>query len=158
MLKRSVFANRKDHLLFCWRLQHKASPRKSEKEPKVAPDVVKFIDSSPEYQQLKDSLPKSLLRKYKNPESMYLIDTHTAKHITQAIKKHLDNVSPVIEVNPGLGILTRELLQNQKNCIYAYETLNHFTPHLQVSKYYFTDHALCTICKNKPNFSRPLCS
>lgn len=138
MFKRSIFctiaAKRKDHLLFSWRLRTKVSPRNNEKEPpKAVSDVEKFIDSSPEYFQIKDKLPKSLLKKFKSPESMYLINKQTAKHITKALESHLDKDCSIIEVNPGLGILTNELLQCQKNRIYIYESLNHFTPYLQVS-------------------------
>lgn len=138
MYKRSISfaiaAKRKGPLIISLRLRHKASSQNDESESRIAvSDVEKFIDSSPEYYQLKGKLPKSLLKKFKTPESMYLINNKTAQLITKAIIGHLNNASPLIEVNPGLGILTKELLQCQKNHIYTYETLNHFAPYLQVS-------------------------
>lgn len=138
MYRRSLFygllAKRKDHLLFSLRIRHKASPQNSEKESQSLSDVEKFMDSLPEYQQIKNKLPKSLLKKYKTPESMYLINNKTAKIIAKAIEGYINTDLPLIEVNPGLGILTEELLQCQKNHIFIYEALNHFAPNLQVSE------------------------
>ncbi|KAJ2953334.1 hypothetical protein O0L34_g924 [Tuta absoluta] len=77
-----------------------------------------------------DKLPKALLRKYKTPESMYLINRKTAKGIAKVIQSHLDG-SPVVEVNPGLGFLSEELLRVHKNHHYLYETSSHFMPCLE---------------------------
>ncbi|XP_012544415.2 dimethyladenosine transferase 2, mitochondrial isoform X2 [Bombyx mandarina] len=88
------------------RMRHKLN-KLSEKQPKLAEDVLKFLNSSPEYNGLKEQLPTSLLRKYKAPES-----------------------SPLIEVNPGLGILTENILKCQNNKIYLFEQSNHFSPYL----------------------------
>lgn len=97
------------------RLRHKLNKAKDEKPPpKVAQDVMNYIENTPEYAGIKNQIPKFLLRKYKAPESMYLINEGTAKEIVQAVEKNLIIHSPIVEVNPGLGILTKELLQCQK--------------------------------------------
>ncbi|KAJ8714052.1 hypothetical protein PYW08_007672 [Mythimna loreyi] len=61
---------------------------------------------------------------------MYLINKETAKEIVNTIKERINNNSPLIEVNPGFGFLTEELLQCQNNPIYMYEMSSQFSTHL----------------------------
>lgn len=125
------------------RLQHKQAKTKHEKPPpKAAVDVLNYIENSSEYVDVKDRLPSSLLRKYKTPESMYLINKSTAKVIAQTVKKHMNEYSPMVEVNPGLGLLSMELLQCNKNQLYMYETSNHFTQYLNVSNSYLMTYTI----------------
>lgn len=121
----------------CVRLRHKTNKQTAEKPaPKVASDVVNYLESSPEYHGLIDKLPKTLLRKYKAPESMYLINKNTASNIAKAVKSKLVGDAPVVEVNPGLGFLTQELLKSDIKHIYLYESSNHFDAVLKVSRKY----------------------
>ncbi|XP_053613603.1 dimethyladenosine transferase 2, mitochondrial [Plodia interpunctella] len=117
-----------------FRLRHKLNTENEKKAPQSAPDVLKYLDSFPEYCTLKDQLPKSLLRKYKTPENMYLINKSTAEEIVTVMKKYIEKDCPIVEVNPGLGFMTRELLKQLPNHIYLYEMLNHFSPHLNQLK------------------------
>lgn len=119
-------------LMFPARLRHKVNNLEKGKTDKIAPDVLKCLENCAEYHDIKDKLPKNLLRKYKSPESMYLINKKTAKDIVSTIQNHLNN-SPIIEVNPGLGLITKHLLNCQKNHIYLYESSNYFSQHLHVS-------------------------
>lgn len=117
------------------RLRHKLNKQNDEnKSLKLAADVVNYLESSPEYEGLIKQLPKSLLKKYKSPESMYLINKKTAKEIAKTIKRSLDK-SPVVEVNPGVGILSEELLKVHSGPHFIYESSTHFTPHLSVSNF-----------------------
>ncbi|KAH9639240.1 hypothetical protein HF086_014104 [Spodoptera exigua] len=119
------------NLKFHLRLSHKTSRQPKEKPPpKLATDVVNYINSTPEYNDIKNKIPNSLLRKYKTPESMYLINKKTAKDIVNTIKNNINNNSPLIEVNPGFGFLSEELLQCQKNPIYMFEMSSQFSSHL----------------------------
>ncbi|XP_049877700.1 dimethyladenosine transferase 2, mitochondrial [Pectinophora gossypiella] len=120
------------------RLRHKLKQPAEKPAIKAAADVVKYLESIPEYEEIKDKLPKSLLRKYKAPESMYLINRQTAKEIANAVQNHLDD-SPVVEVNPGLGFLSEELLKRHKSHHYIYETSSHFTPFLEKLKNEYPD-------------------
>lgn len=108
--------------------QHENKP-----EPKVATDVVNYLESTTEYKEIVDKIPKSLLRKYKAPETMYLINKNTAKCITETLESNIGKESPIVEINPGFGFLTRELLERRKNPIYLYEISNHFSQYLTVS-------------------------
>ncbi|CAH2094591.1 unnamed protein product [Euphydryas editha] len=116
------------------RLCHKINTNYAKQGTKVSQDVISYLESSPEYKNVIDIVPKSLLRKYKAPETMYLINRNTAKDITDILKKYINKDAPVVEVNPGLGYLTQELLQCQKNRIYLYETSNHFVQFLRELK------------------------
>lgn len=114
------------------RLEYKTKSQLKNEElftNKGASDVIKYLENTVVYKDIKDMLPKSLLRKYKTPESMYLINRDTAKVIANTVKNDINN-SPVIEVNPGLGLLTEQLLNCQKNHIYLYEASMHFTQQL----------------------------
>lgn len=125
---------RGSNLKFHLRLSQKTSRQPKEKPPpKLATDVVNYINSTPEYSDIANKIPNSLLRKYKTPESMYLINKKTAKEIVKTIKDSINNDSPLIEVNPGFGYLSEELLRCQKNPIYMYEMSNQFSSHLCVS-------------------------
>lgn len=115
------------------RLCYSTGKEKLEKQPKLASDVLKYLENDSDYSKIIEKLPRSLLRKYKTPESMYLINTKTAREIAETIRNHVNEESPVVEVNPGLGYLSKELLQCTKNHIYLYETSSHFSPHLEVS-------------------------
>ncbi|XP_035449183.1 dimethyladenosine transferase 2, mitochondrial [Spodoptera frugiperda] len=122
---------RGSNLKFHLRLSQKTSRQPKEKPPpKLATDVVNYINSTPEYSDIANKIPNSLLRKYKTPESMYLINKKTAKEIVKTIKDSINNDSPLIEVNPGFGYLSEELLRCQKNPIYMYEMSNQFSSHL----------------------------
>lgn len=115
------------------RLCHKMNKSHEKQGTKVSQEVINYLESSLEYKNIINIVPKSLLRKYKAPETMYLINENTARNITETLKKYIEKDAPVVEVNPGPGLLTQELLQCQKNKLYLYETSNHFAQLLKVS-------------------------
>lgn len=100
---------------------------------KVAQDVMNYLSNSQEYKNIINRIPRTLLKKYKTPETMYLINENTAKEITTVVNLHMNKCSPIVEVNPGFGFLTQELLKCQSNPIYLYESSHHFTQLLTVS-------------------------
>ncbi|CAH0594269.1 unnamed protein product [Chrysodeixis includens] len=130
ILSKANFLDRK-HLNGSLRLCHKISKQTKEKPPpKLAPDVVNYVNSLPEYSNIKDKIPRTLLRKYKTPESMYLINQKSAKDIVNTIQNHINDDSPLVEVNPGFGFLSEELLKCQKKPIYMYEMSSQFASNL----------------------------
>ncbi|CAH0400513.1 unnamed protein product [Chilo suppressalis] len=113
------------------KLQRRHSSLNSQKkEPKLATDVINYLENTPEYNGIKGILPKTLLRKYKSPENMYLINRKTAEKISNNVKNYIMPEDPVIEVNPGMGFLSEMLLKSINNKLYIYETSNHFSTHL----------------------------
>ncbi|KPJ18212.1 Dimethyladenosine transferase 2, mitochondrial [Papilio machaon] len=125
------FSNKNNVLIRCLRLWYSTSKEKVEKQPKLAADVLKYLENDSDYSKIIEKLPRFLLRKYKTPESMYLINTKTAKEIAATVGSYINEESPVVEVNPGLGFLSKELLKCTKNHLYLYETSSHFTQHLE---------------------------
>ncbi|XP_013170932.1 PREDICTED: dimethyladenosine transferase 2, mitochondrial [Papilio xuthus] len=124
-------SNKNNVIIRCLRLWYSTSKEKVEKQPKLAADVLKYLENDSDYSKIIEKLPRPLLRKYKTPESMYLINTTTAKEIAETVRNHINEESPIVEVNPGLGFLSKELLQCTKNHLYLYETSSHFTQHLE---------------------------
>ncbi|XP_023935840.2 dimethyladenosine transferase 2, mitochondrial [Bicyclus anynana] len=113
------------------RFRHKVNKQHDDKpEPKAATDVMNYLENFKEYKDIVDKIPVTLLKKYKSPETMYLINKKTAKCITNTLTKYIRRESPIVEINPGFGFLTRELLACQNDPIYLYEISNHFTQFL----------------------------
>ncbi|XP_032521507.2 dimethyladenosine transferase 2, mitochondrial [Danaus plexippus] len=123
--KTLLFANRPFGISLRWR-QKLNKQQKEEKPSKVAADVMKYLESHEEYKNIINVLPKTLLKKYKTPETMYLINRKTAVDMSQTIFKYLDKDAPVIEVNPGFGYITEEFLKHRKTPIYLYENFHYF--------------------------------
>lgn len=132
----AILSSKSNPAALSLRLRHKKYDSNKQDDDKdnsrLAADVVNHLNKSPEYEGLIKQLPKSLLKKYKNPESMYLINRKTAEEIANTIKSFLDK-SPVVEVNPGLGLLSEELLKVHSGPHFFYESSSHFEPHLSVS-------------------------
>ncbi|XP_045502971.1 dimethyladenosine transferase 2, mitochondrial [Colias croceus] len=128
-----MFLNKfKPHRLrLCARLKHKENKQNEEiqieKGAKYATDLMNYLESNEEYKNIIPCLPKVLLKKYKTPETMYIINKNTARDIADTIKGHFDKHAPIVEVNPGLGFLTEAILRCQKNPVYLYESSNYFS-------------------------------
>lgn len=66
------------------------------------------------------SFPPSLLRRKATSDSLYVTNPEQA----QLILKHLNtkrNTVPVLEINPGIGLLTKEILANTKTSVHCLE-------------------------------------
>lgn len=134
----SCLSLRKAGFLTFFRLQHKViTDDNSNEKIKVAPDVINFLENNPAYTNIKTQIPKFLLRKYKTPEIMYLINENSAQHIAEILKNNVDSNSPIVEVNPGFCFLTKEILKWHKEKIYLYETSNNFIDSINVSLFIF---------------------
>ncbi|XP_068619021.1 dimethyladenosine transferase 2, mitochondrial [Battus philenor] len=131
MLFSRIFTIRNNTTVCSLRLWFSTNKHNVDKKGKVATDVMNYLENDAESKKLVKKLPTFLLRKYKTPESMYLINSKTAKEIAKAIKSSLGEDCPIIEVNPGIGFLSKELLQCKNNHIYLYESSNHFSPHIK---------------------------
>lgn len=80
---------------------------------------------------LKNKLPvipsRLLVRRVKSPESLYLIDSDIADEIFYLIRSDLLSTdSHIIEVNPGLGLITQKLLATEIQKLRLFETEQHF--------------------------------
>lgn len=97
-------------------------------------DELKNHFVSPEQRALLDLFPEKLKRKkQKGPEHMYLADPETASTIAHhLLLDYIGNV-PIVEVNPGPGLLTKELLQRDiVTDLRLFESHRDFLPALEV--------------------------
>ncbi|XP_076637665.1 mitochondrial transcription factor B2 [Colletes latitarsis] len=86
-------------------------------EPYVASFLPKF----------KVNIIQNYLSETKNVSQLYLINPNTAKEFVSLIKDDLlKNTNHVIEMNPGLGLLTQELLNANVPFIHMYENQSNF--------------------------------
>lgn len=89
---------------------------------------------SPEQVALLDLFPEKLKRKkQKGPEHMYITDPATASTIAQHLLFDYNGNVPVVEVNPGPGLLTEELLKAAiVTDLRLFEVYREFLPALEV--------------------------
>ncbi|XP_041969892.1 dimethyladenosine transferase 2, mitochondrial [Aricia agestis] len=128
----TIFKTNRRLLRLLLRYQHKLKKPIDEKPSSpISQEVKNYLESSEDYKEILDKIPKHLLKKYKAPETMYLINKKTAAQIVSNINNKIEKNSPIVEVNPGFGYLTKELLSAHNNNLFLYEVSNHFTKGLE---------------------------
>lgn len=82
-------------------------------------------------------IPRECLRRLRVPQSLHLLNKNTAKEFSSMIVNDVKSNIPVLEINPGPGFLTEELLRNDVSRVYLYERLRKFDWYLDplVKKY-----------------------
>lgn len=135
MLAKTITIRITNVKLLLVRLRHKINNQNDEldENTKVAQDLINYLNKNKEYSEIVPHLPKMLFKKYKTPETMYLINKKTANDIANVIKNHFEKEVPIVEVNPGLGFLTEEILKSQNKQIFLYESMKFFQNSLKVS-------------------------
>lgn len=74
-------------------------------------ELFKYLESQKGNYDIESLASPYLLKIHKIvPESLYLVSSSTANSIVNLIGDKLKGNIPVVEVNPGFGILTKELL------------------------------------------------
>ncbi|CAF4911308.1 unnamed protein product [Pieris macdunnoughi] len=133
MLVNTMTIRKTNIKLLLMRFRHKINNQSEEPDEntKVAQGLMNYLNSNKEYNDVVPHLPRMLLKKYKTPETMYLINRKTAKDISTIITRNFEKEAPIVEVNPGLGFLTEEILRNQNNPVYLYESTKFFQKSLQ---------------------------
>lgn len=112
-------------------------PPKRKRRPKTVyklHDELKNYFVSPEQRALLDSFPENLKRKkQKGPEHLYLADPETASTVAKHILLDYNGNVPIVEVNPGPGLLTKELLKRKiVTDMRLFEVQRDFLPALEV--------------------------
>lgn len=98
--------------------------RKNKNKPesvKVSKDVVKHFDTP--YRSAAFDFPKSLMlkKRKKSNDVFYVADKLAASKIIKEFKKDLPANKPILEINPGIGLLTKYLIQDTPNDLFLYE-------------------------------------
>ena len=86
-------------------------------------DVLEYMNSKSSLKSILSDLPSKILRRKMPRDSMYLVDEEVARDIASDI---LDNIgerrnTPIFEINPGIGALSKELLLGGVNCLHLCE-------------------------------------
>lgn len=79
-----------------------------------------------------DDFPRKLIQKKKVPDSLYLASKKSAKTIANALKTDLRPDIPIIEANPGVGLITGLLMKEVENDIFLYEPNEEFLKPINV--------------------------
>lgn len=110
----------------------KPRARKATVEPKLSTEILSYFDDSDRTGLLR-SMPEELLKRKKSPPALYLASTVTARIIADALKENLAPGQSLIEVNPGLGLISRYLANEVDNDIQLFEPYEHFHANLAVT-------------------------
>ncbi|CAO1431609.1 unnamed protein product [Diamesa hyperborea] len=104
--------------------------RKSSTEPRISKDIQSYFNNEEREFVLKQFPDKLLRKKVKTPENLYICDEVCAELIANYITKSDGKDKPIIEINPGLGMLSKHLLKKTKNDLMLYENNEFFNPEL----------------------------
>lgn len=96
-----------------------------------------------EQREMLATYPKKILRKkQKSPEHLYLADALATQSIVPHLLHCYSSKMPIVEVNPGTGILTQELLKHETiTDLRLFESHREFLP-LLVNHIYFNHNYL----------------
>jgi hypothetical protein len=115
------------------KLEKNEKPRKSSGTPSFPKDMQKYFETNMRKNVL-TTYPENLLKK-KNllPTGSYLTCKKTARIIADELLKNLPAGLPILEANPGTGLITSQLLENSTNPIFLYEPESYFYNDVMVS-------------------------
>lgn len=78
----------------------------------------------------------------KAPLDLYIASKNTARNIVEHLKPYLKMDVPLVEVNPGLGVLTKELLKANTGKLIVFEPNVDFTKSIEVEFWKFDGKAV----------------
>ncbi|XP_019554065.3 dimethyladenosine transferase 2, mitochondrial [Aedes albopictus] len=82
-----------------------------------------------QYGKIVDVVPSSLLKRTQTTDRFYVASPERAKEIAKLLTDDLEPDGLLVEVNPGMGLLTKELLEKTDN-LFLYEADERFEPEL----------------------------
>lgn len=89
---------------------------------------------TPELETLLRSFPPKLLnRKHNFPETLYIAHPKAVDTIAEHLLKDHSRHTTLVEINPGLGLLTDKIIESNVEDIRLYEGSRDIVPGLQVS-------------------------
>lgn len=101
---------------------------------KLSDDIKIHFTKSQKLFSIINKFPQKLLTKRHKPsEHMYVADPIAAQTIAPYLIDDLPKDTPLVEINPGPGVLTEEIVKSHVQNIILYEDFNEFLPILQVS-------------------------
>jgi Ribosomal RNA adenine dimethylase len=101
-------------------------------ESKIPKELLGNYDS-PEDIKVLASFPDKFLKKKTTSDIFYMANEKQASHIADIITKDLRPDQTLLEANPGLGFVTKHLLEKTSNNLILYESTSSFVKELSVS-------------------------
>lgn len=117
------FINYQRQLATAVKAERKKRAKKDSDELNVQKDILKYYSENAE-KSVALQYPDTILRKFnkkKKLDGLYIADALGIDKIFNAITKNLPDDMPIIEANPGIGILTRKLMNETKNPLILFE-------------------------------------
>lgn len=109
--------------------------KKGKREPrtvKIPNDIVQYFTEN-NLQDVLSLFPNKLLtKKHKIPEHFYIAHPEAATIVAKHLFASCNDDRPLIEVNPGSGILTEKLFKSHLKSVRLYEVNDEFMPRLKV--------------------------
>jgi len=107
------------------------SPKR--KSPVTGKEVYKYYNY-PE-RKIAHSFPETFFvkKRGKTPDNFYIASNIAASTIANSLKKDLPADKLIMEVNPGIGLLTEKLITETNNDLFLYEAHEHLFDKLAVS-------------------------
>lgn len=108
-------------------------------EFKVPKDISQYFDKTSKTSKTNviNLFPEKLFKKTsKSPESFYLNDVSAAKLISKYLTQDLPKNLPIFEVNPGIGLISEQILKTGNKNLHFFEGNEFFLPDLLVSSFY----------------------
>lgn len=137
-MRKYIFCNQ---LLSKFTYSTNACPETSTKlktDFRVPKDITQYFDSKSKTDVIELYPEKLFKKKSKSPESYYLNDPGTAKLISKYLTKNLPDNVPLFEVNPGIGLISKEIIKTGNKNLNFFEGNEFFLNDLVVSISLFT--------------------
>lgn len=109
--------------------------KKEKTEFKVPKDISQYFDTKTKTSVINLYPEKLFKKKSKSPESFYLNDASAAKLISKYITHNLPKNVPLFEVNPGIGLLSKEIIKTGNKNLHFFEGSEFFLNDLVVSTF-----------------------
>lgn len=107
---------------------------KKKDDPLKVPKEMSSYFSASERRFALDSFPVKLFQvSRKEPDGLYIASRESASLIADALKKNLKPNVTIIESNPGVGLLTKQLIDQTENDLLLFEPKENFQQELKVN-------------------------
>lgn len=102
-------------------------------ESKIPKEILNNCNSPEELRTI-NSFPSKFHKKRTTSDIFYMANDKQACHIADIITKDLRPDQMLLEANPGVGFITKHLLERTENNIILYESSSSLVNNLSVSK------------------------
>ncbi|XP_049805483.1 dimethyladenosine transferase 2, mitochondrial isoform X2 [Schistocerca nitens] len=116
-----------------WKSDEPEEHRKRKRRITQSEEISNYFQTKESLRNVLKDVPGKILKmRRKIPEALYLVDDDVADEIVTTINKEVESLnSPIIEANPGLGLITKRLLNCGAQNLQLYESSAEFKARLQ---------------------------